>query len=346
MAALPAYMRIRQYVVDLIMTHDQGDMRIMSERELCREFGVTRPTARRALKELVDDGYLETRPGLGMFVNPTKVANNSMAVRKSYKVLLVFGDGRYTDLDGFSMDILARLSDRMKSLPIRLRIASLNYGDRETALNELEMYNPDGLIWVRPNQFGLELIDAVKQKFSTVTTGRVAAGRQNHVTVDYRLCGRQAAAWFLDRGMKNTVFVGNAPGQMSVKEEVFSGWCDEYKARGFEFDIMAQADMNSNISEKLKKLMSERKVEGIFSFGSEYAVVDTVLEDLNICDKECPVIADENYYGFYGAKFQPAAKIIMSPPEESEQAVDRLFAMMQKSQTEFDEIVIKPKQNF
>ncbi|MBN2640031.1 MAG: hypothetical protein JXR78_00115, partial [Victivallales bacterium] len=96
-----------------------------------------------------------------------------------------------------------------------------------------------------------------------------------------------------------------------------------------------------SIREKLKQLMSERKVEGIFSFGSEYAVVDSVLEELNVSGKECPVVADENYYGFYRAKFQPAAKIIMSLPEESELAVDKLFQMMQKSETEFDEIILK-----
>ncbi|MBC7315164.1 MAG: GntR family transcriptional regulator, partial [Chloroflexi bacterium] len=45
-----------------------GD-KLVSERMLCEQYGVSQITVRRALRELAIDGYLYPRHGLGWFVN-------------------------------------------------------------------------------------------------------------------------------------------------------------------------------------------------------------------------------------------------------------------------------------
>lgn len=66
---------------------------IMSERELAEEFKVSRMTARRAVKELVTEGYLYTNKNKGTFVADEKLRKTNISVEmhengNKYKVIL------------------------------------------------------------------------------------------------------------------------------------------------------------------------------------------------------------------------------------------------------------------
>ena len=63
----------RERVVDLIETLGVGDA-IPSERQLAKQFGISRLTVRAALDELVRDGYLDRRHGSGTYVTEPKIA--------------------------------------------------------------------------------------------------------------------------------------------------------------------------------------------------------------------------------------------------------------------------------
>lgn len=342
MAALPAYMRIRQYVVDLMLEHTRKDVRIMSERELCKKFNVTRPTARRALKELIDEGCLSAKPGLGTFINSAKTLNSPFALRKTFKVMVIFGSGRHTDLDGFFMNILARVCDQLKYLPIRLRMATLNLTERALALEELQMYNPDGIIWVRPNAFSMDLISAARKRIPVYTVGSLVNGGKCHITTDYYQCGRLLASWFLDRKRKNIIFTGATP-EYPIKSMVYNGWRDEFAARGIPYNEHLQVNENSDITSCIKKLFSNNSIDGIFTFGSEFAAVDIALSESGIDTRHCPVLLDENYFGLYGAQIKPAAKLIMFPDEIIKLAVENLFKALNDQTYEADEIVLSPR---
>ena len=68
-AYVPQYVRIRDEISRRIEAGElrQGD-RIPSLREMCDEFGVSSITARRALLDLLNEGIVERRGGLGAFV--------------------------------------------------------------------------------------------------------------------------------------------------------------------------------------------------------------------------------------------------------------------------------------
>lgn len=73
----PMYKIIEEYVKGLIDSGklSQGDL-IPSENQLCEEFNVTRMTVRSALSNLVKDGYIARRRGIGSIVLGGKIYDN------------------------------------------------------------------------------------------------------------------------------------------------------------------------------------------------------------------------------------------------------------------------------
>jgi GntR family transcriptional regulator len=64
---------VRRALLELVDTLAVGDM-LPSERRLAEEFGVSRPTLRAAIEELVTDGLLDRRQGSGTYVTKPKIA--------------------------------------------------------------------------------------------------------------------------------------------------------------------------------------------------------------------------------------------------------------------------------
>jgi LacI family transcriptional regulator len=72
-AFVPHYVRIREELLGRIQTGElPPGARLPSLREICRDRGVSTITARRALLDLVNEGVVTRRGGLGMFVSGTR----------------------------------------------------------------------------------------------------------------------------------------------------------------------------------------------------------------------------------------------------------------------------------
>lgn len=67
--AVPMYLQLKTTLLSQIRSgRYRRDKRLPSEPELCRRYGVSRITVRRAIQELVDEGYVVKRQGKGTFV--------------------------------------------------------------------------------------------------------------------------------------------------------------------------------------------------------------------------------------------------------------------------------------
>lgn len=76
------YARIKRHVVSRIESGEWGvASRVPSENQLAAEFGVSRMTARRALLELMQQGWLVRSQGLGTFVADRKPVLSMLEVR-------------------------------------------------------------------------------------------------------------------------------------------------------------------------------------------------------------------------------------------------------------------------
>lgn len=80
-SSLPLYEQMMQHVRTAILSSQyvNGD-RLPTESELCRQYGVSRITVRRAIAELVQEGLLERKQGKGTFVSYQKLDLHVMSL--------------------------------------------------------------------------------------------------------------------------------------------------------------------------------------------------------------------------------------------------------------------------
>ena len=145
MSNLPAYMLIRQYVIEMVFSRQNRSKPLPTERELCARFQVSRTVVRMALDDLRHDGFLKARARHGLFIAPDCEIPSSS---RFPKLLLLAGDGRYIFLDNALFEIHAWLFDAFKALPFRLSPVTLNAGCPPD--EELLFHSASGILWLDP----------------------------------------------------------------------------------------------------------------------------------------------------------------------------------------------------
>ncbi|KLU62277.1 HTH-type transcriptional repressor YvoA [Peptococcaceae bacterium CEB3] len=70
---VPLYYQLKEILLAYIKSHPNLDSPLPTEVELCNQFGISRPTVRQALNELVNEGYLYRMKAKGTFVVKSKI---------------------------------------------------------------------------------------------------------------------------------------------------------------------------------------------------------------------------------------------------------------------------------
>ncbi len=184
---IPAYQRIKNAILDNIHSGKwQAGKAISTEMALAEEFGVSRMTVNRALKELSEERVLERRQGSGTFVTQQQfnhtfvevrnIAQDLKSANRDYQAQVVSKRGiTATMLNDelrrkFGLEKVAKTSDLKSATDIN---ASENIDSEAAVLYEVKIIHfADG----QPIQFEERWVDALKvpkfieQDFSVVNT--------------------------------------------------------------------------------------------------------------------------------------------------------------------------------
>ncbi len=335
MPGIPEYRRVRQYVLDRIAEHEDPGKRFLSEREISRIMGVSRLTVRYALKELVEDQWLLIRKGKGMFVNPDRCWRRGVIKQKCFRVMIIWQDGKLMTLDGFFVGILEQLCSVFKSLPVEMLNGNF-VGGAERIREEIEMYHPDGIIWVRPLDVLYPLIEELREKIPVCIFGREKGKNGFAVSMDYEEAGRIAAEYFCSHGCRKVAFVGGDPA-WEIRSPLYKGWNSVFPAGEGPAEPSCNLFQYAKDSvEQLDRLL-ERNPDGIFVFGCDYFLLDRRMSRKK--RGKIRILTDENYSGTYGALHPPDAKLLLIPAEMARTAAQELFRAMSEPEYKQEEIV-------
>lgn len=150
------YMRIRRYVMNLILRADGKAAQIPTIQELSEKFGVSRPTVSKAMKELTSEGYINGKRGIGTFTNPARRA--IVAIGKKLPLVgIMISDGLNVHLDKYIGCALAEILKQVVFVPAIAHLVTVGTSDPEQAVKEILDEQLDALVVFGSNRFTPQL---------------------------------------------------------------------------------------------------------------------------------------------------------------------------------------------
>ena len=153
------YVRLRQHVIDMIARSGSAQKKIPSVRELGKSIGMSHFTAIKAIRDLIDDGYLETRAGVGTFTRPGAFFPDRIRL-----VAYVFGDGKNVFYDKLQWNCMAELGNRIlgRSSCYRLQNHFITRSSGGAAA-DVAAGGYDGVVWLTTDDRILDQITELKR---------------------------------------------------------------------------------------------------------------------------------------------------------------------------------------
>ena len=140
-------LKIRHYVMGILYHAGNTSVQIMSSRELAAHFGIARSTVSLALKELVDDGFLIPKRGIGNFTNP-KMFFSSRKDTMPPLIGIVLESGRNFYVTESGWKSLRPTCDAVIREGYNLRCLQLSETDEDKVFEEIMHSQVDALIWI------------------------------------------------------------------------------------------------------------------------------------------------------------------------------------------------------
>lgn len=263
---VPQYMKIRRYVVNQAMSANGKAKKILPERELCRRFNVARGTARRALEDLVKEGLLVPRRGMGTYVNPKAVRSSGET-----RVGMLFCNGMGVNLNSDYLDFCGGAFAVFSANKALVQILSLTFSDAERAVQEIAALGLDGVLWYRPLIDNAATVWGLLERQASplvVMAANVAPTWRHWVLDDYVGAVTEGTKKLIETAGADTVFVGYNPRRPDVRG-IYAAFEGVFAARGLARpeDFTVPAD---NIRKPLQRLLRERRPKALYTQGGEF----------------------------------------------------------------------------
>ncbi len=200
------YMKIRRYVMTMILRARDKSVRIPTVVELAKKFGVSRPTVSKAMKALTEDGFIIARPRLGSFTNPARNITPQDASSKAI-IGVLEGDGMIAHYTSYLARRHAYMMLELAKLPVIIHPLSLTSHKPELAIRDIEAETLDLLIWVEPRKENLPVIQQLRADGHKVIISDSSLNLPGIVRMDYFEAGYKIGKLLIAEGRKNLVYL-------------------------------------------------------------------------------------------------------------------------------------------
>ena len=220
--------------------------RIPSEPSLCRTFGVSRDTVRKAISGLVREGVLETRPGFGHVVCTAR-PTTTIALLWNFPIFSAKTSTAHLLLFNAIREHLQRRKwkVRMYLPPVHdHKLGLIDYDRLSRDITRDRFAGVLGAFWPSVQNMGATVVDKDRQVAEQLTQAKIpyvslrTMEVPNSVGTDYHALGAMATRHFLDRGLRRIAMLVNDTFHPALAE----GHRQAYRDAGLEPD----ADLHIN----------------------------------------------------------------------------------------------------
>lgn len=339
---LPKYEKIRQYVIDMAYRHLDAEEPIMSEREICKVFGVTRTTVRKAIKVLIQENVLIPKRGSGLFVNIAPYKNTFSRFSGMHKILFLTSRGHASFYDSWYTSMISKICGEISHTESLLHLCFLT-GEPGSEFEEIMMYHPDAVLWLRPDENKMTVLEEIRKHIPVCTLLNAPSGDPFAVTVDYVKAGEMAAEWFIKKGMKKIVYFGRCSENYhsEVLKSFQRGWIGGWLRATGTFDEKLILSHNDDFKAFLNSKAAESS-EGFFCHSNVFVGLSQDLAGTRFEEK--PVMVDSDYYKISrNCKITPAAEIVIYPDSIFKTVVKNMIMSLEDKNYRQKEIIIEPE---
>lgn len=174
---------LREQIVDhFVSSRPVVGEKFLSEYELARAAGLSRPTVRRAMEELHREGWIERRSGQGTFIGPRAAlplsprrmsAEPARHVARMAVLVHNMGDFRH---DWYSPEVLHGMDDVAHDLGVSIELVGDRDGDVRSVGQRLMQSRPDVLACIAPQvKHAMLMGEANRLHIPVIGTGTLLA---------------------------------------------------------------------------------------------------------------------------------------------------------------------------
>ncbi len=199
------YIKIRRYVMNLILQAGGTARPLPSIQELSDLFGVSRPTVCKALKELTAEGFILAKRGLGSFTNPTKTPPH--ANFKQVPVIgILHGDGMNVHYDYYVTCILGEIQKAVAYTPAIVHLITLNSWEPDAIYRELKNEQLDALVCYTPADAVIPALERLRNEGLSILFGETFHPAFDSILLGYEDSAYECGKQLIADGRRNPVF--------------------------------------------------------------------------------------------------------------------------------------------
>ncbi|HOV62937.1 MAG TPA: GntR family transcriptional regulator [Spirochaetia bacterium] len=280
----PLYQKIYKQLSDEISSgvYTPGS-KVPSEKELSKQFDVSRITSKRALEKLVEDGLIERVPGKGSFVRAAATGDQRISEsgrKKNALIGVVFADFA----DAFGTRLIYGIESRCRQLgySIVLRWSQDDHNLEEQAIDELLRLGVAGMIImpVHGEFYSETILRLVLDKFPLVFIDRQLEGLEaSFVGTDSVGAAQKGVDYLFELGHSSVSFISPKAEHTSTIEARLDGFIRSHAEHGIaidrdiwitDLDMMVtheyvQTKLENDILRVQKLLSSHKEISAIFA---------------------------------------------------------------------------------
>lgn len=299
------YEKIRRYLIGEIVKSGDTPKRLESTRDLAKRFDVSRTTVLKAMKDLVDDGFITAKPGrLGAFTCPHRIRGRG----DSRIIGLLSGDGKNVFVTRIQSRFLYEFGDAMQRRSDRYLIQNIFLcGIKSEAAKEICELGLSAVIWIQPLSGMKATIEELnKRKMPQICIGSYKRECENtYVVFNAEEEYFEASKLMLQEGRKRILLLQQRDELHS--EKAVRGWRRAHEIMNMKPDESLLFTESPELEKDFGKILADRSPDGICfacPIGPYFNVVKEnydIREQLRIYSFYCNLSASqENYTGYVG----------------------------------------------